>query len=71
MTGLSKRVKNGSLRVWGKLGECELPKAIMPLTIEPSKPRLVHDERYLNLWITDCPFQLDTLKHVHRLVATD
>lgn len=40
----------------------------MPLTIEPSKPRLCHDERFLNLWIKDLPFHLETLKDIHRLV---
>ena len=43
----------------------------MPITIEPSKLRLYHDERYLNLWIKDVPFQLETLKDVHRLVSPE
>ena len=44
-----ERIKNGSMRVWGKVGECSiLPKVIMPLVVEPSKPRLCHDERFLN-----------------------
>jgi hypothetical protein len=43
----------------------------MPLTIEPSKPRLCHDERFLNLWIKDWPFHLGTLKDIHRLVQTN
>jgi hypothetical protein len=28
------------------------------MIIEPSKPRLCHDERFLNLWIKDLPFHL-------------
>ena len=32
---------------------------------------LYHDERYLNLWIKDVPFQLETLKDVHRLVSPE
>lgn len=56
------------MRLWGKVGESCLPHIIMPLTIEPNKPRLCHDERYLNLWTKDLPFTLDTLKDVHRLV---
>ena len=40
----------------------------MSLTIEPSKPRLCNDERFLNLWIKDLPFHLETLKDIHRLV---
>jgi hypothetical protein len=40
----------------------------MPLIIEPSKPRLCHDKRFLNLWIKDLPFRLNTLKDVHRIL---
>ena len=43
----------------------------MPLTVEPTKPRLCHDERFLNLWIKDLPFSLDTLRDVPRLVSKD
>lgn len=34
----------------------------MPLTVEPSKPRLCNDDRFLNLWMINRPFQLDTLR---------
>jgi len=34
-------------------------RLVLPLTTEPSKPRLCHDERFLNLWIRDLPFKLD------------
>jgi hypothetical protein len=40
----------------------------MPLTVEPIKPRLCHDERYVNLWIKELPFRLENLKDIHRLV---
>lgn len=40
----------------------------MPLTIEETKPRLCHDERFLNLWVVDKPLILDTLKEVPRLI---
>lgn len=65
---LSDRVRNGSLLVWGKVGSCLPPHLVMPLTVEPTKPRLCHDERFLNLWIVDKPFNLDTLKDVPRLI---
>lgn len=68
---INERLKNGSFRLWGKVGECSLPKVIMPLTVEPSKPRLCHDARFINLWTRDLPFSLDTLKDVHRLVEKD
>lgn len=65
---LIERLKSGSLRLWGRLGECEMPHLILPITIEPTKPRLCHDERFLNLWIKSLHFQLETLKDVPRLV---
>jgi hypothetical protein len=43
----------------------------LPITIEPSKPRMCHDERYLHLWIKDLPFSLDTLKDVPGLIEKD
>lgn len=42
---------------------------VLPLTAERPKPRVCHDERYLNLWILDKPFHLDTLKKVPTLVS--
>ncbi|XP_064641919.1 uncharacterized protein LOC135496488 [Lineus longissimus] len=65
---LQQRVKTGAMELVGRVGECQLPSIIMPLTVEPTKPRLCIDNRYLNLWIKDSPFQLETLKHVYRLV---
>lgn len=47
------------------------PHLVMPLTTEPSKPRLSHDERFLNLWIRDCLFSLETLRDVPRLIQKD
>lgn len=62
---ISERLKNSSLHLLGKLGECEMPRVML---VEPTKPRLCHDERYLNLWMKETPFKLDTLKDVHRMV---
>lgn len=62
----------------GKVGECEMLHIVMPFTIEPSKPRLCHDDRFLNLWVKDFSFQLNTLRDVDRfecfnvyLITTD
>ena len=41
----------------------------MPITVEPSKPRVCHHERFLNLWIKDCPFSLDYLSDLPRYVG--
>ena len=35
------RVKNGSLLVWGKVGSVQPPHLVLPITVEPTKPRLV------------------------------
>ena len=65
---LYERKRNGSLSVVGKVGDCDPPHLILPITIEPNKPRLCHDERFLNLWIKDSPFHLDTLREVPRII---
>ena len=62
-------IKNGSLSVWGRIGEVEPPHLVMPLTVEPSKPRLCQDERFLNLWIRDLPLKLDYISGLPRYVA--
>ena len=41
----------------------------MPITIEASKPRMCHDERFLNLWIKDSPFSLDYITNLPRYVG--
>ena len=41
----------------------------MPLTVEESKPRLCNDNRFLNLWIKDTPFKLDSLSGLPRYVT--
>ena len=53
------RVRNGSLLVWRKVNDVQPPYLVMPITVEPSEPRMCHDERFLNLWIRDLPFLLD------------
>ena len=51
------RFKAGSLIFWGKVGQVQPPHLVMPITVEPTKPRMCHDKRFLNLWIKDCPFR--------------
>lgn len=50
---ISRRLANGSISECGKVGECTPPYLVMPLTVEATKPRLCHDERFLNLWVKD------------------
>lgn len=66
---LEARLESGSFKLLGRIGDCVLPRLILPLTVEPTKPRLCHDERFLNLWIKDCPFRLENLKDLHRLIG--
>lgn len=64
------RVKNGSLAFWGRVGQVEAPHLVMPISVEPSKLRMCHDERFLNLWIKDCPFSLDYLSDLPRYIGS-
>ena len=61
-------VSAGVLSVWGEICRVQPPYLVLPLTVESSKPRLCHDERYLNLWIKDLPFKLDHLSDLPRYV---
>ena len=67
---ISQRLANGSISLWGKVGECTPPYLVMPLTVEPTKPRLCH-ERFLNLWVKDSPFTLDYISTLPRYVGKD
>ena len=40
------RVKNGSLLAWGKFSSVQPPHLVLPITVEPTKPRMCHDERF-------------------------
>lgn len=35
------------------------PSIVLPLGVEPTKPRATWDARYLNLMMKDCPFKMD------------
>lgn len=63
-----ERLQNGSVECLGKVGSVAPPHIVSPLTVEPTKPRLCLNLMYLNNWILDIPFTLDTLKDVPRIV---
>ena len=67
---LLDRLSTGAISLWGKVGEVQPPHLAMPLIVEPSKPRLCND-CFLNLWIADRPFQLDSLRDVVRYTPRD
>ena len=58
---LNQRINSGAVTIWGKIGEVAPPHIILPITVEPVKPRLCIDARFLNLWMKDTPFSLDKL----------
>lgn len=54
------------------MGFCEPPHLVLPFTVEPAKPRLGSMMKgFLNLWVKDCLFSLDTLKDIPRLVQKE
>ena len=61
-------VSQAVIKVHGAVGVCSPPHLVLPLTVEPTKPRLCHDERFLNLWTRDLPFKLDHLPDLPRCV---
>ncbi len=68
---LQYRLKTGAIRLWDISGKCDLPHIISPITVEPTKPRLCIHLMYLNCWMRDTPFKLDTLAEVPRMVPPD
>ena len=59
-TTISQWVSAWVLLAWEEIGRVSPPYLVLPLN-EPSKPRLCHEQHYLNLWIKDIPFKLDHL----------
>ena len=51
----------GGMTMLGWVGEVLPPRIVMPLSIEPSKPRLIHDQQYLNCFMKHYPFKLDQI----------
>ena len=68
---LINRLGTGAISLVGRVGKVTPPHIVPPLTVEPSKPRLCHDTRYLNLWMKDNPFSLDTLNDLPCYVTKD
>ena len=68
---LLSRLKSGAISLVGKVGQVSPPHIVLPLTVEPTKPRLCHDARYLNLWMLEKPFSLDKVTDLPRYVFKD
>ena len=63
------RIHSGAISLLGRVGQVRPPHLVLPLTVEPTKPRLCHDARFLNLWMADAPFKLDSLSYLPRYVG--
>ena len=63
------RLETGAVSLLVKVGEVQSPHLVLPLTVEPTKPRLCHDARFLNLWMHDEPFKLDHVGDLPRYVS--
>ena len=70
-SALLDRLTSGAISLKGKVGEVDPPHLVLPLTVEPTKPRLCHETRFSNLWMKDMPFKLDTLLDLPRCVGRD
>ena len=63
-TPLPNHFQTCAFRVRASVGDDSLPHLVLPLPIEPTKPRLCLDARFLNLWMADVPFSLNRLADV-------
>ena len=70
-TEIEKKITMGAMTVLGKIGEVPPPRIVMPLSIEPSKPRLVHDQQYLNCFMKHYPFKLDQVVNLPRYLGKE
>ena len=68
---LLARLRSGAISLVGRVGYVTPPHLVIPLTVEPGKPRLCHDARFLNLWMEDKSFTLDRLGDLPRYVSQD
>ena len=65
------RLETGAVSLLGRVGVVEPPHLVLPLTVEPTKPRLCHDARFLNQRMSDKPFTLDSITDLPRYVSRD
>ncbi len=65
------QLASGAILLWGNVGQCSPPHLVMPLTVEPSKPHLCNDNRFLNVWIQDQPFTLDSIQQLTKYIEKD
>ena len=67
-TEIQRELRIGAIRRWGNVGSVKPPHLVLPVGVEPSKPRKLNDGRFLNLWCTDSPFEFEGLHMLSALV---
>ena len=68
---LLARLRSEAISLVGKVCYVTPPHLVLPLTVEPGKPCLCHDAKFLNLWMEDKPFTLDRLGDLPRYAFQD
>ena len=61
----------GAISLWGRVSDVDPHHLVMPLTVEPSKPSLCNNNRFLNLWMVDHLFTLGHLSQLPLYVSKD
>jgi hypothetical protein len=64
-----KDLASGAAFVWGRVGTHHPPRCVLPLGIEPEKPRLILNEKYLCCWHPPYPFSLPALGELPQWVG--
>lgn len=64
---VAKGLADGGMRCLGPVGVAAPPRVVCPLMVEPSKPRLICDARYSNLWQQVPTFAFDRLVDLARV----
>ena len=59
---------SGVISLVGRVGQVDPTFVVSPLTVEPSKPRLCLDLRYIHNWMRDTPFVLETLADIPQVI---
>ena len=67
-TEIQRELRIGAVRRWGDVGNVKPPHLVLPMGVEPSKPRKLNDGRFLNLWCRDSPFEFEGLHMLPALV---
>jgi hypothetical protein len=65
---IQRELRIGAVRRWGDVGSVKPPRLVLPVGVEPSKPRKLNDGRFLNLWCGDSPFEFEGLHMLPALV---